>query len=66
MKAPVTYQLPLRMPPNLADELTAASESTGISRSTICRMGIVRILEDLKETKVEAEMAKFRTNQLEA
>ena len=54
------YQLPLRMPNSLAIALDAASESTGMSRSKLCRMGVSRLLSDLRNTGRTDSMRQFK------
>jgi hypothetical protein len=54
------YHLPLRMNPRLANELISASICTGISRSEMCRMGLSRLLLDLKQTGRQTSMQEFR------
>lgn len=49
MKHSNNYQLPLRLNDTLADQLHEVSEITGIQKSKICRMGISRIVNDIKQ-----------------
>lgn len=53
------YQLPLRLTRNLANELFDASDATGISKSKLCRMGLSRVLIDLKQTGRSQSMNQF-------
>ena len=50
------YQLPLRMTEALAAELHEVSIATGIQKTKICRMGISRILRDLKRDGLSERM----------
>ena len=54
------YQLPLRLPQKLADELHKASDATGVGMSTLCRMGLSRLLLDLENTGRAHSMKQFR------
>ena len=49
MKHTNNYQLPLRLNDTLAEQLHEVSEITGIQNSKICRMGISRIVIDMKQ-----------------
>ena len=42
------YQLPLRLSDELANQLHEVATATGIQKSKICRMGISRIISDIK------------------
>jgi hypothetical protein len=46
----------------MAEQLALASDATGIPKSTICRMALARILQDMASTGVAVEMAKFRAH----
>ena len=53
------YQLPLRMTEALASELHEVSLATGIQKTKICRMGISRILRDLRENGLADQMGQI-------
>ena len=53
------YQLPLRMTEALAAELHEVSLATGIQKTKICRMGISRILRDLKNDGLADRMGQI-------
>ena len=53
------YQLPLRMPNALASELHRVSAATGIGKSKLCRMGISRLIQDIKATGRDQSMAQL-------
>jgi hypothetical protein len=53
------YQLPLRMTEALASELHEVSLATGIQKTKICRMGISRILRDLKNDGLADRMSQI-------
>jgi len=42
------YQLPLRLSDELANQLHEVATATGIQKSKLCRMGISRIVNDIK------------------
>ena len=42
------YQLPLRLSDELANQLHEVATATGIQKSKLCRMGISRIVNDMK------------------
>ena len=50
------YQIPLRLSDALAEELHEVSLSTGIKKSKLCRMGISRLIRDLQESGLSAQM----------
>lgn len=56
-----SYLFPLRMTKILAIELINASNATGITRSKLCRMGLSRVLEDLKHSGRIQSMKQFNT-----
>lgn len=49
MKNFQNYQIPLRLSDDLASQLHEVSETTGIQKSKLCRMGISRIVSDIQE-----------------
>ena len=53
------YQLPLRMTEALASELHEVSLATGIQKTKICRMGISRILRDLRNEGLADRMGQI-------
>lgn len=53
------YHLLLRMPRPLEEELNQASRAVGISKSMLTRMGLSRLLHDLKSTGRFDSMAEF-------
>ena len=59
MTKDIRYQLPLRLPEKLADALNKASDATGVGKSTLCRMGLSRILKDLENTGRVHSMKQF-------
>jgi len=56
------YQLPLRMPDALANELHEVSVATGIQKTKLCRMGISRILRDIKKDGLAERMSQISMN----
>lgn len=56
------YQLPLRMTEALALELHEVSLATGIQKTKICRMGISRVLRDLKKDGLADRMKEISSH----
>ena len=56
------YQFPLRMTEALASELHEVSLATGIQKTKICRMGISRILRDLKDDGLVDRMREISSH----
>ena len=54
------YQIPLRLPDDLANELHEVSEATGIQKTKLCRMGLERLITDMKANRI-SEMMKSIT-----
>lgn len=55
---PIT-QFPLRLHNDLAARLSHISEITGINKSTILRMGTVKILNELESSGVTEKMTRL-------
>lgn len=53
------YQLPLRLSDELANQLHEVATATGIQKSKLCRMGISRIISDIKLNGLAESMGKL-------
>jgi hypothetical protein len=53
------YQLPLRLNDTLANQLHEVSLATGIQKSKLCRMGISKIITDIKLNGLADSMGKL-------
>ena len=53
------YHLLLRLPRALEEELNQASRAMGINKSMLARMGLSRLIHDLKATGRFSSMAEF-------
>ena len=56
------YEIMLRIPPDLADELKQVSETTNINRSSLVRMGLRRVLSDIKTNNIETSIRTISGN----
>jgi hypothetical protein len=55
------YQLPLRLTDTLALELKRASALTGIHKSRLCRMGISRLLREIRSNGTTETMTRLHS-----
>ncbi len=56
------YQIPLRLPDDLANELHEVSEATGIQKTKLCRMGLERLMTDMKANRIAETMRTITRN----
>ena len=59
------YQLPLRLSDELANQLHEVATATGIQKSKLCRMGISRIISDIKLKGIAESMGKLNSEYTE-
>ena len=53
------HEILLRIPYQLADELNQVSEDTSINKTNLLRMGLTRVLSDIKKSNIDNSLREI-------